>query len=95
MSEAWAGGSDTRWRRFRARILRLDLPAPMRPRCQIGYPGVCTDRATCVDHIIPLSRGGAKYAEDNARPACRECNTKRGAARAEVPDPPIREVSSW
>ncbi|NIL64778.1 HNH endonuclease [Salinispora arenicola] len=38
---------------------------------------MCTDEATCVDHIIPLHMGGAKYDQANCRPACQPCNLAR------------------
>jgi len=45
-------------------------------RCQIQLD-CCTGRATVVDHIVPLSRGGTDN-EDNLRAACAPCNLKRG-----------------
>lgn len=44
--------------------------------CQLRLEG-CTVRATTVDHIIPVSRGGGEEAT-NKRAACASCNTKRG-----------------
>jgi len=38
----------------------------------------CTRRNITLDHIIPLSRGGAHTVE-NQRVACRSCNSKKGA----------------
>jgi len=37
----------------------------------------CGDPATAVDHIIPLSRGGA-HRMSNLAPACMWCNTEKG-----------------
>ncbi len=45
-------------------------------RCQIRL-GVCTGKATAVDHIVPLSQGGDAYALDNLRSACKQCNSGR------------------
>lgn len=88
MSKAWSGGSDTRWRRFRLTILERD-----RWRCKIRSAG-CKTLADCVDHIVPLSKGGPKYDPGNARAACTPCNTRRGD-RAPAPQPAPRPVSSW
>jgi 5-methylcytosine-specific restriction protein A len=90
----WDGGSDTRWRTLRAWVLRLHLPEAQRPRCAIGTPGVCTDRATQVDHIVPLEAGGEKYDVSNCRPACAPCNLARPRGRP-APEPPPRRVSKW
>lgn len=34
-----------------------------------------------VDHVVPLSMGGPLNATENARPAHRLCNMKRGTGR--------------
>jgi len=88
MSEAWQGGSDARWRRFRLTILERD-----RWSCTLALPG-CTTRATQVDHIVPLSRGGAKYDPGNCRAACAHCNQARGD-REPVPQPAGLPPSMW
>lgn len=92
MSKAWDGGSDTRWRVFRAAVLARD-----RYLCTIADPG-CTITAPLigghVDHIVPISRGGAKYDMANARAACAHCNTSRGNS-APAPQPAPRPRSSW
>lgn len=91
MSRSWKGGSDTRWRTFRAAILRRDHYL-----CQIQGKG-CTGTAPLqgghVDHIVPLHMGGQKYDPANARAACAHCNTSRRIAIAEEPAP--KRVSSW
>lgn len=88
MSEAWKKGSDTRWRAFRLTILGRD-----RYRCTIQLAG-CTTLADCVDHIQPLSKGGAKYDPSNCRAACKHCNTSRGDSGL-ITQPEPRPVSSW
>lgn len=93
MSEAWSGGSDTRWRRFRALVLRLDLPPAQRPTCAI-QGRKCITVATHVDHITPLSKGGKKYDRDNVRPACEPCNTGRRVAELAY-EPQPKKVSNW
>lgn len=37
----------------------------------------CQRRATTVDHVVPLVRGGTNY-EGNLAPACRGCNSSKG-----------------
>ena len=64
------------WRRVRAKVLERDGY-----RCQIGYPG-CTVLATQVDHVRPLSAGGAKYDPANLRASCRRCNAARPSGQA-------------
>lgn len=44
--------------------------------CHLRMPG-CTRTATTKDHIVPYSLGGDDSLE-NFRPACRNCNSKRG-----------------
>lgn len=88
MSEAWKGGSDSRWRRFRQGILERD-----RGLCTLQMEG-CTGRAEHVHHINPLSRGGAKYDPANCTSTCASCNLKQGN-RAAIEQPKPRPVSSW
>lgn len=88
----WQGGSDTRWRRFRAWVLERDGYL-----CRVQLEG-CTVRAPLVgghvDHVIPLHQGGAKYDPANVRASCRSCNLKRGRARERF-DPEPDPISSW
>lgn len=88
MSNAWAKGSDSRWRAFRVGILERD-----RWTCLLRLRG-CTDKATCVDHVVPLAMGGAKYDPRNCRAACAHCNTSRRVTRAQY-EPEPRRVSNW
>lgn len=43
-----------------------------------GPCAYCGSAAESVDHVIPLSRGGAE-AEENLVPACQHCNKSKGA----------------
>lgn len=61
------------WRRVRRQILERDGHL-----CQIQAPG-CTLRATQVDHIVPVARGGDWWALENLRAACMACNNGRNA----------------
>lgn len=45
-------------------------------RCQIEGPK-CTGVADRVDHIVPVSAGGAWYDFANLRASCAACNAKR------------------
>ena len=39
---------------------------------------LCGDDATEMDHVIPIARGGSNWPA-NLRPACRSCNSQKGA----------------
>lgn len=81
MSASWAGGSTRTWRRLRLYVLDRDGF-----RCQLPAKGgsssnggeLCGAYATHVDHVVPLSKGGAKYDDRNCRAACASCNLSRG-----------------
>lgn len=49
--------------------------------CQLRYPGICTGRASEVDHIIEVSQGGDDSLE-NTRSVCRPCHRRRTAVSA-------------
>ena len=38
----------------------------------------CGEAYECIDHVIPLSRGGSNY-PSNLRPSCLPCNSSKGA----------------
>jgi 5-methylcytosine-specific restriction endonuclease McrA len=48
--------------------------APLRKRVLFEQPICadphCTELATDVDHIVPMSQGGAEYARDNCQGLC-------------------------
>ena len=67
------------WRKVRAEILERD-----NYRCQIKGPG-CTGEAGEVDHIPPVSLGGAWYDHENLRASCSRCNQMRNTKRTVVP----------
>lgn len=64
---SWAGGSTSRWRKLRVYVLLRDGGT-----CRIRGPR-CTNVAESVDHITPLSKGGAKYDAANCQAACWAC----------------------
>jgi len=47
--------------------------------CKVGVPGLCTGKATTVDHIRALADGGALLDPNNCRAACAPCNRHLGA----------------
>jgi hypothetical protein len=59
------------WQRIRRQILARDAHT-----CQIRGSR-CTTTATEVDHIVPVSQGGAWYDPLNLRGACQACNNAR------------------
>jgi len=67
---------DHNWQRVRLAVLERD-----HHRCRLMRPG-CTGAATHVDHIIPISEGGARLDADNLRASCAHCNLGRGSGRA-------------
>jgi 5-methylcytosine-specific restriction enzyme A len=73
------------WKRVRLEVLARD-----HYECQIRGPR-CQGRATLVDHIIPVARGGAWYDQANLRASCRSCNTARAYAGFVSRSRPSRE----
>lgn len=62
------------WRHeVRPRILARD-----KHQCQVPLPNgrTCLKPARAVDHIIPVSEGGAPFTGHNLRAACTSCNTR-------------------
>jgi 5-methylcytosine-specific restriction protein A len=60
------------WERTRRYVLERDAY-----RCQLRHDG-CTLVADQVDHIVPLSAGGAELDPRNLRASCGHCNASRG-----------------
>lgn len=63
---------DGQWRQVRTVVLGRDGY-----RCQLRGDK-CTEIATEVDHLVPVSAGGALLDPDNCRAACGTCNRSRG-----------------
>lgn len=71
-----------RWQRVRKLILARDGYV-----CQIRSKH-CRTVANAVDHIIPMSLGGAQYDPSNLQAACQPCNSwKRNTDRDPYRDP--------
>ena len=86
------------------RYLRGVVLAESAQRSETGSPvcAMCGDRATAVDHRVPVSeRPDLAFERSNLRPICRKCNSSRSAKRraelarhaiiGEVVYPPQRE----
>ena len=71
---AGARGYDYSWHKFRNYYLSL----PQNQICSLQISRRCSGKAECIDHIVPLSMGGAKYDEDNLQPCCNACNVAKG-----------------
>lgn len=67
-------GYDWQWHKFRD----MYLARPENQFCRLHLSPRCSVLAQCVDHIVPLELGGAKYDEKNLQPACLACNTLKG-----------------
>ena len=59
------------WRKIRLQVLERD-----QYQCQIRSKR-CTQLATQVDHIVPWTKGGAKFDPNNLRASCKNCNLGR------------------
>lgn len=64
-------GYDAEWQRVRKLVLARDGY-----ECQLRLK-VCTKVATQVDHVIPLSAGGARLAMANLQASCKPCNVSK------------------
>ena len=67
---------DHNWAKVRRFVLDRD-----HHQCRVCLSG-CTGTATHVDHIMPLSEGGARLDPINLRASCQYCNLARNASRA-------------
>lgn len=64
-------GYDTAWRALVQQVLARDGHT-----CQLQLH-CCTGVATTGDHVVPLSRGGARLDSNNVVAACRACNSSK------------------
>ncbi|WP_218717055.1 HNH endonuclease [Nocardia sp. MH4] len=70
---AWSGGSTRRWRTLREAKLKDE------PICEARG---CHRLAVEVDHITPLSAGGARYDWANLQALCEPCHAAKTSADA-------------
>lgn len=63
--------STRRWRRLRLAVLRAE------PLCAECLRQGRLVPATQVDHIVPISRGGAVWDPDNLQPLCASCHSRK------------------
>lgn len=79
-------GATEHWLRFRKRFLRKSkrvcaycgkrrLKHTVREHTKEAYRELAT-----IDHVIPLSKGGPRYKEENLVVACWPCNQKKGSS---------------
>lgn len=52
------------------------IPVKLRRELLAQSCAYCGDEATCVDHILPVSRGGTRD-RSNLAPACKRCNDEK------------------
>ena len=72
------------WRRIRGFVLARD-----KWLCQLRYPGICTTRATEVDHIEQYPhRPELELDPNNLRSVCTPCHKHRTALQASGNDRP-------
>lgn len=83
MSKAWAGGSTREWRTTRARILQRDGNT-----CRIRLPGICTENADQVHHVLGK---GVSEADDDLVAACLPCNVRLGKPDTD----PVHKTTQW
>lgn len=67
-------GYGGQWPRIRARVLFDE------PLCRHCAEGGRVTAASEVDHIVPLSRGGARLDRRNLQPLCGECHRAKTLA---------------
>jgi 5-methylcytosine-specific restriction enzyme A len=67
-------GYDYHWQKVRVFVLRRD-----KYLCQHCLAQGIITVATDVDHIIPLSRGGARLDPENLQSLCRTCHNRKTA----------------
>ena len=64
------------WERLRRAILSKE------PLCRQCKRDGVNEKATEVDHIVPLSQGGRPYHVDNLQPLCKPCHSRKTAAES-------------
>jgi 5-methylcytosine-specific restriction endonuclease McrA len=85
-SLAYQTATELSWQTVRKRVLRRDD----RECVRCGADG--TDRGVEleVDHVVPLSRGGAALAESNLQTLCRDCHELKGLSTDDWRDADLR-----
>ena len=72
------------WKRLRKRILAAN------PLCVYCKREGVNEKATDVDHIVPLSMGGRRFDPANLQPLCSRCNSIKavGERSGRAKEPP-------
>lgn len=91
-----AGRTGRPWLRAAANLRAKQLPCWLCGKA-IDYLAMPrTPRSFSVDHVIPLSRGGAKTDPRNLRAAHYGCNSRRGDGKRKSKTPrPLRTSRNW
>jgi hypothetical protein len=89
MSRSWSGGSTTRWRKLRKRILEANQHENA-GCCQLAIPDICTGKADCVHHVRGKAYGDRVV---DLIAACSACNGHVGNPAKISPEPTPR--SKW
>lgn len=69
---------DYRWQRFRAWCMHALLYQRFGGCCVLCRIRFERESDVNWDHIIPLSKGGERIAENNVQPLCQRCNSRKG-----------------
>ena len=76
----WHNQNSQRWRAVRRHVLERDNRICQGCGAQLGLAEV--------DHIKPVSQGGAEFDPDNLQTLCRRCHIRKSTTeRGSVPDP--------
>lgn len=62
-----------RWRLYSQRYLR------QHPLCVLCERSGLVTASACVDHIMPMSKGGSVWHPDNHQALCWSCNARKGS----------------
>jgi 5-methylcytosine-specific restriction protein A len=80
-----------RWRELRLEVLARDDWT-----CRLRIAGVCTDRATTVDHVIPIRAWpDGELVPSNLLAACRPCNGRKSDKVTAWRGKPPGEIDPW
>ena len=82
----WHNRNSQRWRAVRCEVLERDNRICQGCGAQLGFAEV--------DHIKPVSQGGAEFDPDNLQTLCRRCHIRKSTTERPGP-PPDPERERW
>ena len=85
MNRRSAGRSGTKWEQLKARVFAEETHCWLCHRYVDQTLPPRTAQSRSVDHIVPLSKGGAELDRRNVRLAHHGCNSRRGSGLPSVP----------